>query len=53
MFESWLEPPEFDNPDCVCGCEAWDECVCDADVCEGCGFLPCACDELYDAEHGK
>jgi hypothetical protein len=44
VFESWLEPPEFDNPDCVCGCDAWDECVCDTEPCDGCNFSDCQCD---------
>lgn len=50
-WESWLEPPEgFENPDCDCGCDAWDECVCDVD--EGCGSCGakrgCVCDDMYD-----
>lgn len=54
VFESWLEPPEYPEVDCDCGAEAWDECVCDGvEPCGSCGFSPCACDELYDAEHGK
>jgi hypothetical protein len=44
MFESWLEPPEFENLDCVCGCDAWDECVCDTEPCDGCNFSDCQCD---------
>jgi hypothetical protein len=44
MFESWLEPPEFENPDCVCGCDAWDECVCGTEPCDGCNFSDCQCD---------
>lgn len=44
MFESWLEPPEFDNPDCDCGCDAWDECACGTEPCDGCGFSDCQCD---------
>jgi hypothetical protein len=43
-WESWLEKPEFENPDCVCGCEAWDECVCDTEPCDGCNFSDCQCD---------
>jgi hypothetical protein len=44
VFESWLEPPEFDIADCDCGCEAWDECVCDVEPCDGCNFTDCQCD---------
>ena len=49
VWESWLEPPEYPEVDCVCGCDAWDECVCDVEeLCAGCGYLPCACDEIDD-----
>lgn len=56
MWESWLEPPEFDVADCVCNPDAWDECVCDLDD-EGCGSCNskrgCRCDDLYDEANGK
>ena len=48
VFESWLEPPEY--PDCDCGCEALDECVCDDEGCGSCGAKRgCVCDEQYEA----
>ena len=46
VFESWLEPPEY--PECDCGAVDVDECVCDFELCAGCGYSPCACDELDD-----
>jgi hypothetical protein len=49
MWESWLEPPEHPEIDCDCGCEALDECECDTEPCGSCGFVRCACDDMYEA----